>query len=206
MKPAINGRQRSIVHVRRSGIKKSNHFLQTHPDGQVIALVEMSLYFQATKTRVWAAVRQTPVVCVSHSAIMCISYGAVNLRTGHESALPTADMKGEITAAFLRDLLLCYYPTQPILLLWDRAKWHKGKAVRRVFADHPRLDTVFLPPASPHLNPQEHVWGQTLAKITHNHTYPTFSQLKAAFLDFLSSTLFSLDWLNKYAPTILFES
>lgn len=180
-------------------------FLQDHPDGQVIALDEMSLYFQATTTRVWAAVGQTPVVRVSPQRDHVHFYGAVNLRTGHEMALPTTEMNGQITVAFLRDLLLAY-PTQAILLLWDRAKWHKGEAIRQLLADNPRLATVFFPPASPHLNPQEHVWGQARAEISHNHTCPTFSQLKVAFLDFLSSTLFPFDWLNKYAPTILFES
>lgn len=179
-------------------------FLQDHPDGQVIALDEMSLYFQATTTRVWAAVGQTPVVRVSPQRDHVHFYGAVNLRTGHEMALPTSEMNGLTTVTFLRDLLLAY-PTQAILLLWDGAKWHKGEAVSQLLADNPRLATVFFPPASPHLNPQEHVWGQARSEISHNHTCPTFSQLKAAFLDFLSSTLFPFDWLSKYAPTILFE-
>ena len=179
-------------------------FLQDHPNGQVIALDEMSLYFQATTTRVWAEVGQTPVVRVSPQRDHVHFYGAVNLRTGHEFALPTSEMSGQTTVAFLLDLLLCY-PIQPILLLWDRAKWHKGDAVRQVLADNPRLDTVFFPPASPHLNPQEHVWSQARAAVSHNHTCPTFPQLKWAFLDFLSSNLFPFDWLNKYAPAILFE-
>lgn len=179
-------------------------FLQDHPDGQVIALDEMSLYFQATTTRLWAPVGQTPVVRVSPQRDHTHFYGAVNLRTGHELALPTPDMTSETTAAFLRDLLLCY-PTQPILLLWDRAQWHKGAAVKQVLDDHPRLDTVSFPPASPHLNPQEHVWSQARAAISHNHTFPTFQQLKGTFLNFLSSTLFPFDWLAKYAPSILFE-
>jgi transposase len=180
-------------------------FLQDHPDGQVIALDEMSLYFQATTPRVWAEVGQTPVVRVSPQRDHVHFYGAVNLRTGHELALPTIEMNSQTTATFLRDVLLSD-PAQPILLLWDRAKWHKGEAVRQLLADHPRLTPVFFPPASPHLNPQEHVWGQARSEISHNHTYPTFSQLKTAFLDFLSSTLFPFEWLNKYAPAILFES
>lgn len=179
-------------------------FLQDHPDGQVIALDEMSLYFQATTTRVWAQVGQTPVVRVSPQRDHVHFYGAVNLRTGHELALPTPDMSGPTTATFLRDLLLCY-STQPILLLWDRAKWHKGAAVRQVLADNPRLETVFFPPASPHLNPQEHVWSQARAAVSHNHTCPTFQHLKQVFLDFLSSNLFPFYWLEKYAATILFE-
>lgn len=180
-------------------------FLQAYPDGQVIALDEMSLYFQATTTRLWALVGQTPVVRVSPQRDHVHFYGAVNLRTGHEVALPMPDMTSETTAAFLRDLLLCY-PTQPILLLWDRARWHKGQAVRQVLADNPRLDRVFFPPASPHLNPQEHVWSQARAAVSHNHTCPSFQQLRQTFLTFLSSNLFPFAWLHKYAPTILFET
>ncbi|MEO8393395.1 MAG: IS630 family transposase, partial [Chloroflexota bacterium] len=150
-------------------------FLQDHPDGQIIALDEMSLYFQATTTRVWAAVGQTPVVRVSSQRDPVHFYEAVNLRTGHEVVLPTADMTRETPAAFLRDLLLCY-PIQPILLLWDRAKWHKDEVVKQVIADKPRLDRVFFPPASPHLNPQEPVWSQARAAVSHNHTCPTFQK------------------------------
>jgi transposase len=179
-------------------------FLQDHPAGQVVALDEMSLYFQATTTRLWALVGQTPVVRVSPQRDHVHFYGAVNLRTGHEFALPTPDMTSPTTAAFLRDLLVCY-PTQPILLLWDRARWHKGAAVKQVMANHPRLETVFFPPASPQLNPQEHVWSQARAAVSHNHTYPTFQQLRQAFLDFLAANLFPFAWLNKYAPAILFE-
>ena len=179
-------------------------FLQAYPDGQVIALDEMSLYFQATTTRVWAAIGQTPVVRVSPQRDHVHFYGAVNLRTGHEFAVPTLDLSGNTTASFLGDLLLCY-PTQPILLLWDRASWHKGEGVRQVLANNPRLNTCFFPPASPHLNPQEHVWSLARAAVSHNHTCPTFPQLKQSFLAFLSCSLFPFDWLHKYAPAILFE-
>jgi len=76
-------------------------FLQDYPDGQVIALDEMRLYFQAT-TRVWAAVGQTPVVRVSPQRDHVHFYGAVNLRTGHEMASPTTEMNGPTTVTFLK--------------------------------------------------------------------------------------------------------
>ena len=91
-------------------------FLQAHPEGQGLALDEMSLYFQATTTRVWAQVGQTPTVRVSPQRDHGHLYGAVNLGTGHEFALRTTEMNGQTTVTFLRDVLLCY-PTQPILLL-----------------------------------------------------------------------------------------
>ena len=100
-------------------------FLQNHPNGQVIALDEMSLYYQATTTRVWSPIGQTPIVRVSPQRDHVHFYGAVNLRTGHEFVLPMPEMTSQTSALFLNDLLMCY-PEQPILLLWDRATWHKG--------------------------------------------------------------------------------
>lgn len=180
-------------------------FLQDHPDGQVIALDEMSLYFQATTTRMWSTVGQTPIVRVSPQRDHTHFYGALNLCSGHEFALPSSEMTSAITADFVRDLLMCY-PTQPILLLWDRAQWHKGQVLKALLADNPRLDTVFFPPACPHLNPQEHVWSQARAAVSHNHSLPHFTSLKQAFLCYLSYTLFPFDWLTSYAPSILCQS
>lgn len=180
-------------------------FLQDHPDGQVIALDEMSLYFQATTTRVWSLVGQTPLVRVSPQRDHIHFCGALNLLTGHEFALPVLEQSSETTAAFLGDLLLCY-PTQPLLLLWDRATWHKGAAVTAVLDDTPRLETLFFPPACPELNPQEHVWSQARAAVSHNHILPDFTALKTAFLRYLSTTLFQFDWLSQYAPSILCQS
>ncbi len=179
-------------------------FLQNHPNGQVIALDEMSLYYQATTTRVWSPIGQTPIVRVSPQRDHVHFYGAVNLRTGHEFVLPMPEMTSQTSALFLNDLLMCY-PEQPILLLWDRATWHKGEAVKQVLADNPRIETLFFPPACPHLNPQEHVWSQARRAVSHNHTFPSLSQLRSVFLDFLSSTLFPFKSLVKYAPPILFE-
>jgi DDE superfamily endonuclease len=179
-------------------------FLQDHPDGQIITLDEMSLYFQATTTRVWSPVGQTPVVRVTPQRDHIHFYGALNLRTGHELALPMPEMTSATTVDFLHDLLYCY-PTQPLFLLWDRAHWHKGEVVKRFLADHPRLETIFFPPACPQLNPQEHVWSQARATISHNHRYAAFPPLKQAFLDFLSLTLFHFNWLAKYAPSVLFD-
>jgi len=61
-------------------------FLQDHPDGVIVAMDEMSLYFQATTTRVWFPVGQVPLVRVSPQRAVLHYYGALALRTGHEMA------------------------------------------------------------------------------------------------------------------------
>jgi transposase len=179
-------------------------FLQAHPDGQIITMDEMSLYFQATTTRVWSPVGQTPLVHVTPQRDPLHYYGALNVRLGHEVALPLPEQTSEMTAHFLLHLLACY-PTQCMLLFWDRAPWHKGTAVNQVLAANPRLQTVHFPLACPELNPQEHVWSQSRAAVSHNHTFLTFPHLKTAFLDYLSYTVFRFDWLATYAPPILFD-
>jgi putative transposase len=180
-------------------------FLQNHPNGQVIACDEMSLYLQATTTQVWSPVGQTPQVWVSGSREHVHLYGAVNLRTGQAVALPTQGLSSEQTVHFLQKVLQTY-PEQPLFMLWDRAPWHRGKEVQALLAAHPRVTTLFFPPACPELNPQEHVWSQARAKISHQHGYRDLRSLTQAFVDFLNTTCFSFCWLEKYAPPILFKT
>ena len=132
-------------------------FLQDHPNGVILALDEMSLYFQATLTRVWAPVGQTPIVAVHPRRDHVHFYGALNLRDGRQTALPVAETTSAMTANFLMILLMLY--PQPMLLLLDRAPWHKGK-VRQFVEAHAQLDLIYFPPGCPDLNPQEHVWKQ----------------------------------------------
>lgn len=76
-------------------------FLQAHPDGQILTLDEMSLYFQATPTRVWSPIGQTPLISVSPQRDHLHYYGALNVRCGHEVALPLPEQTSDMTAHFL---------------------------------------------------------------------------------------------------------
>jgi transposase len=172
-------------------------FLQDHPDGVVLALDEMSLYFQATLTRVWAPVGQTPLVVVHPQRDQVHFYGALNLGTGREIALPASAATSELTANFVM-LLLLLYP-HPIFLLLDRAPWHCGK-VSTLIAETDRLHVMYFPPACPDLNPQEHVWERARDAISHNHTYRQFQPLIDDFETYLNETLFSTNFMDAFTP------
>ena len=179
-------------------------FLQDYPDGVILAMDQMSLYFQATLTRVWAKRGQTPSIRVATQRDHIHFYGALNVRTGHEIAIPLPRQTGELTCHFLDHLQACY-PGRAVLILWDRAKWHKGEQLRTYLAQHPHIQTMHFPPGSPHLNPQEHVWERTRDAVSHNHTRKDFPALVGAFLRHLNETLFAFEWLERYAPHTLFE-
>jgi transposase len=177
-------------------------FLQAQPDGWSVALDELSLYFQASLTRVWYPVGQTPGVRISPQRDHQHYYGALNLTTGQELALRLPALSADNTAHFLKHVLDCL-PTRPILLLMDRAPWHKAESLRQFITLEPRLEVVFLPPPCPDLNPQEHVWKQARQAVSHNHTCPAFPPLCQAFSAFLDTTLFHFDWFRQYVPPIL---
>ena len=173
-------------------------FLQQYPDGVILALDEMSLYFQATLTRVWFPKGQTPLVAVTPQRDHQHFYGAVDLRTGREIALRASRQTSEITANFVM-LLLMSYP-QPILLLMDRAPWHFGDAMRYLLAQTNRLQVMYFPPACPDLNPQEHVWERARDRISHNHTYRQFQPLIDDFETYLNETVFSTNFMDAFTP------
>jgi transposase len=172
-------------------------FLQDHPTGAILALDEMSLYFQATLTRVWSPVGQTPIVKVHPGREHIHFYGALNLRDGREVALPVQETTSTMTANFLL-LLLLLFP-QPILLLLDRAPWHFGQ-ITDLIEHTPRLHVLYFPPACPALNPQEYVWERARDAISHNHSYRRFQLLIDDFEDYLNDTCFSTNFMDAFLP------
>jgi len=173
-------------------------FLQDHPDGVILALDEMSLYFQATLTHVWAPKGQTPMVAVHPQRDNLHFYGALNLRDGRQIALPALETTSAMTANFLMTLLMLY--PQPILLLLDRAPWHFGDDMNRLLAETDRVQAVFFPPACPDLNPQEHVWECARDAISHNHGYRHFQTLIDDFETYLNETLFETTFMDAFIP------
>jgi transposase len=171
---------------------------QAAPDTVILAGDEASLYLQATLKVVWHPCGQTPRLKVHPGRESLHFYGALNLRTGQETALPSAMMNSDVSALFLLRLLATY-PDQPLLLLWDNATWHRGKPIQAILDAYPRLEILYLPTAAPDLNPQEHVWKATRQAVSHNHRHAKLDQLADAFAQHLTSTHFPCSLLHQHA-------
>jgi hypothetical protein len=179
-------------------------FVQAHPQGIILSMDQMSLYFQATLTRVWAPVGQTPVVRITPNRDHIHFYGALDVRHGRDIPIPTAEATTAMTVNFFMGLLMLF-PTQPVLLLLDRAPWHFGPALDQFLAENDRLELVYFPTACPELNPQEHVWQQAREAIGHNHAFRLFAPLFDAFETYLNETPFDIGFMEQYVPSILCE-
>jgi transposase len=164
----------------------------------ILAGDEASLYLQATLKVVWHPCGQTPLLKVYPGRDSTHFYGALNLRNGQETALRSPMMNSDVSALFLLQLLETY-PDQPLLLLWDKATWHRGKPIQDILAAHPRLELLYLPTAAPDLNPQEQVWKATRQAVSHNHRHAKLDRLADAFAQHLTTTRFACSFLDKYA-------
>lgn len=168
----------------------------------ILAGDEASLYLQASLMRVFAPIGQTPVVKADPGRKNTHFYGALNLVTGEDIVLRTDLMNAEVSALFLSRLLF-WYLERPILLMWDRAPWHRGAAIRSVLAANPRLEVMWFPPGCPELNPHEHVWKATRESVSHNHTCAKLPELADAFEAHLRETRFPCSLLEHHGYDLL---
>ena len=74
------------------------------------------------------------------------------------------------------------YPEENIVMVVDGAGWHKSKT----FALPENLRLHFLPPYSPDLNPQEHIWDELRENYFHNQVFDSMDTLEVQHLRGLS--------------------
>jgi len=164
---------------------------------------EASLYLQASTMRVWAPRGQTPVVRVHPGREKVNLYGTLNLHTGQVIATRATKMNAEATALHLKQILEAI-PDVPIVLLWDRAPWHSGQAIRDFLQANPRLRLIRFPVAAPDLNPQEHVWKATRQAVSHNHTVKRLPDLADRFEKHLAENTFESSFLDHYGVKTIY--
>lgn len=130
----------------------------THPDASLTiwAMDEHRLGLLPSQRRVWARRGQRPVAWVRRRYQWLYVYGFVRPRTGQTwwALVPT------VSAAAMRTVLAAFAADCGIdaqhraVLVLDGAGWHTAK--RLVVPEGVHL--VFLPPASPELQPAERLW------------------------------------------------
>ena len=81
------------------------------------------------------------------------------------------------------DEIATRYPNENVVMVLDGAGWHKSKEIE--LAENVR--TLFLPPYSPELNPQEHVWDELREKFFHNRAFDSLDALETHLEEALRS-------------------
>lgn len=131
---------------------------------------------EAGTTAVWYPKGKTITIRVDQKKEAVSFYGALNVKTGQCHFLATdGKQNSEVTVKFLKALEE-RYQGKKALLIWDSAPSH-FKEVKTYLRGNKKwqLELLPLPPYSPELNPQEHVWrqGRSSSLITAKTTFQT---------------------------------
>jgi transposase len=116
-------------------------------------------------------------------------FGALNLVTGRlttclvERPRTTRSKQRYLQAAFarhLRDIARAYPAEQfpRVVVVIDKASWHRGALVTAVLETFPHLELYPLPSYSPKLQVIERFWKVLRRRATHNRLFLTMAQLK----------------------------
>jgi hypothetical protein len=151
-------------------------------------------------TRAWAPPQVRPIVSAQFVREYIYVYGSVNPKTGDTCnlILPRADT---VCMQVYLNHLSAQYVNNTLILIADGAAWHTTGAL--VIPDNIRL--LSLPPYSPELNPEEHVWDHLREKHFPNKTFASLDALEDALCVALKKvhaeaevikSLTNFSWLN----------
>lgn len=128
----------------------------------------------------WGLSGQQPLVsCLARSNQKVHLFGALNPVTGKIHYRKATTINAFHFQRFLAQLLQRYHTGRLIVIL-DRAVWHRASSLKPFLADYPRLRLFFLPPYSPDMNPTERLWKVLRREVTHNHFFEEMPKLKNA--------------------------
>ena len=112
----------------------------------------------------WAPMGKTPVVQTTGRRFSLNMLSAVSATGQFRFMLHEGSTTARVFLVFLKRLM--HDATRPVFLVVDGHPIHKALMVKDyVAAQKGRLKLCFLPPYSPHLNPDEQVWGNVKARV-----------------------------------------
>ena len=120
----------------------------------------------------WAKRPLRPMVPAMLICQYTYAYGAVSPVDGRFDSLVLPYVNGECMQLFITEVA-SRYPQENIIMVVDGAGWH-----RTTFQLPDNLKLHFLPPYSPELNPQEHLWDELREKNFHNQSFDSMDALE----------------------------
>ena len=138
----------------------------------------------------WAPKDQAVAITPSSGRDRVNIHGAIDLETGKTQMLDVPTVDAQSTILLLIAILAAHPSMRIIHVFLDNARYHHARLVSEWLArEGGRITLHFVPTYSPHLNPIERLWGAMHRNVTHNRSYATFRDFKAATMAFLTQTV-----------------
>jgi transposase len=140
-------------------------YLEDSRNWLVFASDECRIIWEAVIRRLWLPRGQKSIIKVERKRKAQSFIGFLNLNSGEELLFPLSWQKQATIIPVLEELTQ-KYPGKKICIIWDNARFHKGKLLRGKLSTILRnIHLINLPAYAPDHNPQEHVWKYGKDKI-----------------------------------------
>ena len=130
----------------------------------------------------WCKKGIRPNVPCHHIREYRYTYGAVEPLTGESFFLILPYCNAICMNVFLNELSKAYHNDR-LILIGDRASWHRAKALE--IPDNIRL--IFLPPATPEMNPIEQIWKEIRKRGFRNEIFKSLDKVITRLSDIINS-------------------
>lgn len=179
------------VERRIKEIRKEIKPFLVDPEWEVFASDEVRIELEALTRRAWLKRGERTILKVNRKRDYQNYIGLLNQKSFacHLYEMPWQNQEEVIEA--LKKFKQTY-PGKNICIVWDNAKFHKGKLIRRELSKGGTLENfhlINLPPYAPDKNPIEHVWNDAKG-VTANIQRNTFEETKTAFAGHVSGRKF----------------
>lgn len=157
----------------------------------VLSADESRINWETETRRAWLKKGEKTILKITRDKIAQNYFGAWNHRNKQCHLIPLAWQNQETIIKAL-DEIKKLYPDKNLVIIWDNAKWHKGKLLREQLKKGKSLQNIHLinyPPYAPDMNPQEHVWKYGKDMIS-NQTFSSFDELKKQFESSINTKMF----------------
>ncbi|MFO0970933.1 MAG: IS630 family transposase [Candidatus Saccharimonadales bacterium] len=191
--------ERSDPETRATWIETTEPLLVRYwadPNTVILCEDEMVLTNATTTQRIWLPKgAYPPVLDVNTTKKRCSFYGFLNLKTGQQHTF-TADWQNMYITAEILTKVRALYPKKKLILIWDNAGWHRGSEVQKWIEQDGNTQTIYFPPYTPDLNPQEHVWKAGRVAVTHNQHITNLAETAERFRHYLTNRTFTYELLG----------
>ncbi|MEI6887334.1 MAG: IS630 family transposase [bacterium] len=185
-------RDEKLIKKRIKQIKKEIKPMLEDPEYVVLTADETRLQFESEIRRAWLVKGKRTIVKTERSKEHQNYLGFLDQRNGRCEVFPIERGNQQETIRVLK-VLMKEYPNQKVCVIWDNARWHKGKVLRAELAKKKQLVDLHLinfPPYAPDHNPIEHVWQNAKSKISNKSDLP-FTKIKELFFNSINQRNFN---------------
>lgn len=185
-------RDEKLIKRRIKAIRKEIQPFLNDSSWVVLTADETRVQLEAEIRRAWLVRGERTIVKTEKSKEHQNYLGFLNQKSGQCQVFEIQRGNQTETIRVLKQLVK-QYPENKICVVWDNAKWHKGKLIRRELKTGKGLQKLHLinfPPYAPEHNPIEHVWQFAKSKIS-NIQQTEFEVIKNNFSGVVNTKIFN---------------